>query len=69
MLYQSLAIYSVGHCIRYAYIKVFSEPNFLVYGQNPRTYTGKQVSEKNRIFANFTQCDAFLLLVRKTTHH
>ena len=29
----------VGHPIRCANIEVFSEPNFLVYGQNPRTYT------------------------------
>ena len=33
-----------------------------MYGQNPRTYTGKYVSEKIRIFAYFTQCDVFHLL-------
>ena len=40
ILYLSLPIDSVGHSIRYGYgnIKVFSEPNFAVYRQNPRTY-------------------------------
>ena len=50
-------------------IKVFCKPNFPVYGQNPRTYTGKYVSEKTRIFAYFTQCDVFHLLDRKRTHY
>ena len=50
-------------------IKVFSEPHFPVYGQNPRTYTGKHVSEKTRIFAYFTQCDAFQLLAQKYAHY
>ena len=59
MLYLSLPIDSVGHCIRYANVKVFSEPHFPVYGQNARTYTGKYVSEKTRIFTYFTQCDVF----------
>ena len=44
MLYLSLPIDSAGHCIRYANMKFFSEPHFPVYGQNPRTYTGKYVS-------------------------
>ena len=43
-------IESVGHYIRYANIKVFSEPNFRVYKQNQRTYTGKKLSEKTHIF-------------------
>ena len=62
-LYQILPTESVGHCKRYGYgsIKVFSTPNFAVYGQNPRT-SGKYVSEKNCIFRYFTHCDLFLLL-------
>ena len=43
MLYLNLRIDQVGHCIRYANIKFFVEANFTVYGQNPRTYTGKYV--------------------------
>ena len=39
-------IHDTGHPIRYANIKVFSRPNFPVYGQNSRTYTGKYISEK-----------------------
>ena len=39
-------IHNTGHPIRYANIKVFSGPNFPVYGQNSRTYTGKYISEK-----------------------
>ena len=39
--------------------KVFSEPHFPTYGQNPRTYTGKYVSEKSRILPYFTQSDIF----------
>ena len=35
---------------------------FPVYVQNPRTYTRKYTSEKNRKFAYFTQCDIFHLL-------
>ena len=34
-------IESAGHYIRYANIKVFSQPYFPVCKQNPRTYTGK----------------------------
>ena len=37
MLYLSLQIDSLGHYIRYANIKVFSEPLFPVYGQNSKT--------------------------------
>ena len=59
MLYLSLLTGSVGHCIRYVNIKIFSEPHFRVYGQNPRTYTGKFVSEETRIFPFFTQCNVF----------
>ena len=33
MVYLSLPTKSVGHCIRYANINVFFEPNFSVYGQ------------------------------------
>ena len=39
VLYLRLPIDSVGHCIIYANIKVFSEPHFPIYEQNPRTYT------------------------------
>ena len=31
--------------------KFFSEPNFPVYGQNPRTYTEKYLSEKTRLLS------------------
>ena len=53
MLYLSLPIDSVGDCIRYANIKVFSEPSFPVYGQNPGTSTGKYISGKTCIFPFF----------------
>ena len=69
MMYLRLPIDSVGHCIRYAIIKVFSELTFPVYGQNPRAYTGKYVSKKTRIFAYFTQYYVFHLLAQKLTHH
>ena len=54
--------------------KGFLRAKFPVYGQNPRTYTGKhvpekRVSEKTRIFAYFTECDAFHLLTQKRTHY
>ena len=54
--------------IRYANVKVLSEPNFPVYWQNTRTYTRKYVSEKTSIFAYFTQCDVLYLLSQKFTH-
>ena len=54
MLHLRLPIGSVGHCIKYANIKVFYKPNFPVYGHNSRTYTGQYVSEKTRIFAYFS---------------
>ena len=69
MLYLSLPIDSVGDCIRYANIKVFSEPHFPVYGQNPGTHAGKYVSEKTCIFPYFTQSDVFHWLAQKITHH
>ena len=59
MLYLSLPINSVEHCIWYANIKVFSEPHFAVYGQNPRTYMQNYVSEKIHIFHFFIQSDIF----------
>ena len=40
-------------------IKVFPEPHFPIYGQNPGTYTQKYVSEKTHIFPYFTQSDVF----------
>ena len=46
LIYSNLipdSIALVGHPIRYANI---SGPNFPVYGQNSRTYTGKYISEK-----------------------
>ena len=56
---------SVGHCTRYVNIKVFSEPYFSTYGQNPRTYTGKYVPEKTLIVLYFTKCDVFHWLSQK----
>ena len=49
--------------------KVFSRPNFNVHGPNPRTYTGKYVSEKTCIFGYFTRFVVFDLLVKKITHY
>ena len=46
MLFLSLPTDSVGHYIRYANIKVFSEPNFPVYGQNLRTCTENTYQRK-----------------------
>ena len=37
---------SVGQYIRYANIKVFCEPHFPAYGQNPRTYRKIRIREK-----------------------
>ena len=69
MLYLSLLIDSVRHCIRYVHIRVFYEPHFPVYKQNPITYTENYVSEKTHIFLYFTQCDVFHWLAQKITHH
>ena len=69
MLYLSLKIELFGHWIRYANIKVFSEPHFPIFAKNPRTYTGKKVPEKTRVFSYFTQSDMFHLLPQKFTHH
>ena len=49
-------LYKIGN------IKVSSEPNFSVYGQDPTTYTGRYVSEKTHIFAYSFYCDVFHLL-------
>ena len=69
MLYLSLPIDSVGQRIRYGNIKVFTEPHFSIYGQNPRTYTQKYVSQKTRMFPYFTESDVFHWLAQKITHH
>ena len=52
-----------------ANVKVLSESNFFIYGQNPRTYIGKYVSEKTCTFAYFTQCYLFHLLAQKRTDY
>ena len=57
MLYLRLPIDSVGHGVRCANIKVFSEPHFPMYGQNPRISMQKYVTEKIRIFPYFTESD------------
>ena len=59
ILYLSLPIDLVWHCMRYANMKVSSKPNFPVYRQNPISYTGKNVSEKTGIFAYFTYYDVW----------
>ena len=69
VFYLNLPIDSVWHGIKYANIRVFFKPNFPVYRQNPRMYTGKYVSERTRIFAYFTQCDVFHLLAQKRTNY
>ena len=69
MLYLCLPIDSLGHCIRHANIKVFSEPNFPVHEQNPRTDTGKYISEKPRVLECFNQCGVFQLLAKKVTNY
>ena len=69
VLYLSLTKDSVAHCIRYANIMVSNKPIFPVYGHNPRTYTGKYVSEKTRVFAYFTQCNVCHLLAQKRKHY
>ena len=69
ILYLNLPIDSVRHCKRYGNIKVFPEPHFPIYGQNPRTYTQKYVSEKTSIFPYFTQPDVFHRLPQTITHH
>ena len=69
MLYLNLPIDSVRHWKRYANIKVFLEPHFPIYEQNPMTYTQKYVSEKTRIFPYFTQSDVFHWLAQTVTHY
>ena len=46
------------YCVKYARIRVFSDPFFPVYGQNLRIcpYMGNYVSKKTRILIYFTQC-------------
>ena len=61
MLYLSFPIESVGHCIRHANIKILSEPDLSVYGQNLMTYAGKHVSKNTLTYTCFTQCDVFKL--------
>ena len=69
MLYLSLSIDLVGHCTRYANIKVFSETNFPVYGQNPKTLYGKICIRENLHTGIFTHCDVFHLLPQKLKHY
>ena len=69
ILYLRLPIDSVRHYRRYANISIFSKPHFPMYGQNPRTYTQKYVSEKIRITPYFTQSDIFHWLSQTITHH
>ena len=68
MLYLSLQIDSLVHCIRYANIKVFYDPHFPVYGQNARR-CGKIHIRENPYIPIFTQCDVFHWLAQKTTHY
>ena len=63
MLYLSLPIDSVGHCIRYENIKVFSEPHFPIYGQNPRKY------KRNYVSHIFPHILLSLKCFTKITHH
>ena len=69
MLYLRLPIDSVRHYRRYANINISSKPHFPIYGQNPRTYTQKYVSEKTRITPYFTQSGIFHWLSQTITHH
>ena len=66
----------VGHWIRYAYIKVYFEPNFFVYGQNLRTYVGNiyqripiylHISSSVNIFHLLAQ--SYTLLDKNNRHH
>ena len=68
MLYVSLTIESVGHCLRYANIKLFSEPNFPVYVQNLRALR-ENTSQRKPVYLYFSQCDVFHLLAQKPTHY
>ena len=52
MLCKSLPIDSVRPCIKYAIIKVFSEPNFPMYGQTPRTYS-KHMYQTKPVYTHF----------------
>ena len=42
-------------CLKYATIRVFSEPYFPLQGQNRRENAGKCGSEKNRVLVCFTE--------------
>ena len=59
-------------CVKYARTWIFSEPCFLVWGQNRRfcTYTRKYGSEKIRILTYFMQCifHALSLYVENMSH-
>ena len=55
--------WSVGHCIRYANINVFSEPDFLIYRQKPRKNTHQRKLVYLRILPRV------LLLAQKQTHY
>ena len=52
MLYVSLTIESVGHCLRYANIKLFSEPNFPVYVQDLRALR-ENTSQRKPVYLHF----------------
>ena len=46
------------HCIKYARIRIFTDPYSLVYGQKGRfcPYTAEYGPVKTRILAHFMQC-------------
>ena len=49
--------------------KAFLRAKFSRIWTESKDMYGKYISEKTRIFAFFTQCDAFNLLAQKLTHH
>ena len=57
-----------SHCVKYARIRVFSDPYFPVLRQNRRfcLYTGKYATEETRAMAYFTGC---LLLLFFTVYY
>lgn len=50
----SFSYENIVHCVKYITVGAFSDPCFLVYGQN-RPYPGKYGSEKTGVLAHFTQ--------------
>ena len=72
ILYLSLPIDSVGHCMRYGNIKLFSEPNTAVYEQKTKDIYGKiHIREKGYIrifYPVYFTCVPSISLISSKNH-